>query len=270
MRACLNVSSQNNNQNAPDINTSYPGFIYNFDPVSQTCDVQLAIENLFVGYQNAYKLEPKQRLQKVPVKFTQGGGWFFTHPVPDGTPCMVDFAQRGIDHWLFEGKAEAGMNGTKPDEAFSRLFSHENATCTIGTQPIPAAIPGFNNSVCEMRNADRSQRLTMYADGKVELITGAATITITKDTEIVVNVTSQATIKAPQITLDGDTTVTKSLTVMGGMSVQGVKDGQTATFTGNMKMQGDTVQTGTFTLGGVVVNGHDHTNPEGGNVGPMQ
>lgn len=263
------MSSQNNNQNAPEINTSYPGFIYNFDPASQTCDVQLAIENLFIGYENAYSLKPSQRLQKVPVKFTQGGGWFFTHPVPDGTPCMVDFAQRGIDHWLFEAKDKAGMNGIKPAPAFSQLFSHENATCTIGTQPIPKAIPGFNNDVMELRNADRSQRLTFHSDGKVEIITGAAKITITKDSEISIEVEAKATVKAPQIILDGDTTVTKSLTVQGGMSVSG-GSGATSTITGDFVIQGNTTQTGSMTINGIQVDGHDHTNPEGGDTGPMK
>jgi phage baseplate assembly protein gpV len=263
------VASHNNNQNAPDINTSYPGFIYNFDPDSQTCEVQLAIENLFIGYVDAYKVEPKQRLQKVPVKFTQGGGWYFTHPVPDGTPCMVDFAQRGIDHWLFEAKDSAGMVGNKPAPAFSQLFSHESATCTVGTQPIPKAIPGFVNDVMELRNADRSQRLTLHKNGQVEIITGAAKITITKDSEITIEATSKATVKAPTITLDGDTTVTKSLTVQGGMAVSG-GTGASMSVTGNITYTGNMTQNGTFTLNGIVVNTHKHTNPEGGDVGPMK
>lgn len=270
MRVFLNVASHNNNQNAPDINTSYPGHIYNFDAVTQTCEVQLAIENLFVGYAEAYSLQPKQRLQGVPVQFIQGGGWSLTHPVPDGTPCYVHFSQRGIDHWLSENKDVAGMIGSRPSPAFSQLFSHNAAVCTIGTQPIPKVIAGFAGEVTELRNADRSQRLTMHSSGLIEIITGAAKIQITKDSEILIEVTSQATVKAPQITLDGDTTVTKSLTVLGGMAVSGTKDGSTATFTGNFKMDGNMVQTGSLTLNGIKVDGHTHTNPEGGDVGPMK
>ena len=70
--------------------------------------------------------------------------------------------------------------------------------------------------------------------------------------------------------MDGDTTVTKSLTVLGGMAVSGTKDGSTATFTGNFKMDGNMVQTGSLTLNGIKVDGHTHTNPEGGDVGPMK
>lgn len=257
------MASQDNNQNAPDINTSYPGHIYNFDAATQTCEVQLAIENLFVGYAQAYSLQPKQRLQGVPVQFIQGGGWSLTHPVPDGTPCYVHFSQRGIDHWLDKNSDAAGLVGSRPAPAFSQLFSHNAAVCTIGTQPLPKVIGGFAGDVTELRNADRSQRLTLHGDGKIELLTGAAKITITKDSEIMIEVTSKATVKSPQIFLDGDTTVTKSLTVLGGMSVSGGSGG-TMSITGNM------VQQGSFTINGIKVDGHTHTNPEGGNVGPMK
>lgn len=264
------MSSHNNNQEAPDINTGYPGFVYNFDVDSQTCEVQLAIESLFVGYSEAYSLHKQQRLRKVPVRFAQGGGWSFTHPVPDGTPCMVHFAQRGIDHWLAEGKEEAGLVNGKPAPAFSQLYSHNAAFCEVGYNPIPSAIKGFDGSVAEFRNADRSQRLTFHNDGKVEIITGAAKIVITKDSEILIDVESKATVKAPEIELDGDTTVTKSLTVLGGMAVSGTKDGQTSSITGNMKIVGNIDQTGDLTVDGIKVNTHKHTNPEGGDVGPMK
>lgn len=270
------MGSQTNNLEAPDINTSYPGHIYSFDTATQTCDVQLAIENLFIGYANAYTLAPGQRLIGVPVQFIQGGGWSLTHPVPDGTPCYVHFSQRGIDHWMAENKDTAGMIGVKPAPAFSQLFSHNAAVCTIGTQPLPKVIQAFAGDVTELRNADRSQRLTMHANGQIEIITGAAKIVITKDSEILIDVTSKATVKAPQILLDGDTTVTKSLTVQGGMAVSGSVGGATSTITGNIKVvgnqtvQGNTTQTGTLTLGGIVVNTHKHTNPEGGDVGPMK
>lgn len=259
------MASHSNNQQAPDINTSYPGHIYNFDPATQTCEVQLSIENLFVGYSDAYSLKPKQRLQSVPVQFIQGGGWSLTHPVPDGTPCYVHFAQRGIDHWLFEDKDEAGLgsNGL-PVPAFSQLFSHNSAVCTIGNQPIPKVINAFAGDVTELRNADRSQRITMQGSGAIEIITGAAKIVISKDNSIEIQVNTKATIKAPQITLDGDTTVTKSLTVQGGMAVSGGSGG-------TMQITGDMAQKGSFTINGIKVDGHTHIGHGSGNdTGPMK
>ena len=109
----------------------------------------------------------------------------------------------------------------------------------------------------------------MLGSGTIEVITGAAKIVITKDSEIEINVTSKATIKAPQIMLDGDTTVTKSLTVQGGMAVSG-GSGASMSVIGDIKYIGNMTQNGTFTLNGIVVNTHKHTNPEGGDVGPMK
>lgn len=255
------MSSQDNSKSAPQINTSYPGFIYDFNPAEQTCSVQLAIETLFVGYADAYKLEPKQRLQKVPVQFIQGGGWSLTHPVPDGTPCYVHFAQRGLDHWLVDGKDSAGMRGSRPAPAFAQQFDLNSAVCTIGTQPIPKAIGGFNNGALELRNGNRSQRVTL-SDSKIEIFQGSTKITL-DGSSVVIEATGKVSAKAPEITLDGDTTVTKSLTVLGGMAVSG-GSGSQMSVTGNVDFKGS------LKVNGVEVDKHTHTNPEGGNVGPMQ
>lgn len=265
------MASNSNRQKAPDIHTGYPGFVYNFNPADQTCEVQLAIESLFVGMEDAYTVEVKQRLQKVPVQFIQGGGFSLTHPVPDGSPCYVHFAERGIQHWLAEGKATAGLNNGKPAPAFSQLFSHNAAVCIIGLQPLTSPIKSFTGGGIEVRNADRSVRMVIN-NGGAYLIAGTSqiqilesgVINITGNTTLNVTAKGATVIKAPTILLDSDVTVSKSLTVNGGMSVKGGTAGSTFNITG------DIVQTGSYTLNGIKVDGHNHTNPEGGNVGPMK
>lgn len=265
------MSSHDNNQSAPDIFTGYPGFVYDFNPATQTCRVVLAIENLFVGYAEAYTLQPNTELQQVPVHFLGAGGFSVTHPVPDKTPCYVHFAQRGIDHWVAEGKDKAGMTNGRPNPAFSQTFSHHSGVCFVGLRPMNQPITSFQTNGLEVRNADRSVRMAITNAG-VYLVAGTSTLTITKSGAITVNgnttlaITTKgaATIKAPTIMLDSDVTVSKSLTVNGGMSVKGGTAGSTFSITG------DIVQTGSYTLNGIKVDGHVHTNPEGGNVGPMK
>lgn len=267
------MASNTNNQKAPhDIHTGYPGFVYNFNPADQTCEVQLAIESLFVGTKDAYQIEPKQRLQKVPVQFIQGGGFSITHPVPDGTPCYVHFAERGIEHWLAEGKDAAGMSNNKPAPAFSQLFSHNAAVCIIGLQPLTLPIKSFTGSGIEVRNADRSIRVVVD-DAGVYLISGSTSITIAKsgaitvtgNTSLEVTTKGATTLKAPTIKLDSDVTITKSLTVQGGMDVSGTLSGSTSTITGDMVMNGS------FTLNGIKVDNHSHKEQGDGNdVGPMK
>jgi len=258
------LASNTNNQNAPDIHTGYPGFCYNFDPDSQTCDVQLAIESLFVSTSASYVLQKKDRLQNVPVQFIQGGGWSVTHPVLDGAPCYVHFSERGIEHWLAQGKDSAGLVLGQPAPAFSQLFSHNAAVCTIGTQPLNQTIGSFNPSAFEVRNADRSIRMTL-ADSSAVILAGSSTITITKDGEVAVVSSTQASVKAPQILLDGAVTITQSLTVQGGMAVSGGAAGSTFTINGNMQ------QIGSFTINGIRVDGHTHiSNSPGDDTGIMK
>lgn len=246
------------------MHTSYPGFVYGFDAATQTCSVQLAIDTLFTGMKDGYSFVPKKRLRNVPVQFVQGGGWSITHPVPDGTPCYVHFAMRGIEHWLAEGKDSAPPLNGKPSPAYSRMFSHLNAVCQIGYQPIPNAIPGFQTDVMEMRNADRSIRATLSGSA-IRIIAGSSLIRIDKSGDIQIETSTKATVKAPQIILDGATTVTKSLTVQGGMSVTGSVGGQTMSITGNIAQQGS------FTINGVKVDGHKHIgNGAGNDTGPMK
>lgn len=254
------MASHNNNR-LPDIHTGYPGFAFGFDEDSQTCNVQLAIENLFIGMKDPYQLIKKEKLIGVPVQFIQGGGWSLTHPVPDGTPVYVHFAQRGVDHFVVEGKEEAGLLNNKPAPAFSQLYSQNAAFCIVGLQPIPKAIKGFNGKVAEFRNADRSQRVTLVGGGLIEIVSGDTYIHVRNGSVEVV--TQETTVKSQKITLDGDVTVTKSLTVNGGITASG---GSGGTF----KINGDMVQQGSYTINGVKVDGHVHANPEGGKVGPME
>lgn len=258
------MASHNNNSREAVMHTSYPGHVYDFDPITQTCSVQLAIDTLFTGMKDAYSFVPKQRLRNVPVRFTQGGGWSVTHPVPDGSPCYVHFAMRGIDHWLAENKSVAPPIAGKPNPAYSRMFSHLNAVCEIGFQPLPVAVKDFQANVLELRNTDRSVRMTL-ADNAVRIIAGSSLIRIDKSGDIQIETSSKATVKAPTIMLDGAVTVTKSLTVQGGMSVTGTTGGQTMTITGNIAQQGS------YTINGVKVDGHKHVgNGAGNDTGPMK
>lgn len=240
------------NERVPDINTSYPGFAFGFDAEKQTCSVKLAIENLFVGMVDPYSLIAKQELINVKVQFIQGAGWSLTHPIPDGTPVYVHFAQRGTSHYFVSGSDKAGWVNGKPAPQFFQKFSHNNGVAIVGLQPDTSAIKDFNLSAFELRNEDRSQRVSLVEGGNIEIVSGQTTITIGKDNAITMQTSEKISAKAPQIELDGDTTITKSLTVAGGLNAKG----------------GSNV-TGSLKINGVEVDKHVHKNPEGGNVGPM-
>ncbi|MBG6242998.1 MAG: hypothetical protein EKE20_14770 [Candidatus Symbiopectobacterium sp. Dall1.0] len=243
--------------NALDLNTSYPGFIYNFDINSQTADVQLAIESLYVGLDSSYQTIKKDRLKDVPVQVIRGGGWSLTFPVPDGTPCYVEFSQRGIEHWLMEGKDSAGLINGLPAPQFNQTFQANNAVATIGINPVTENIKSYQNNVAEFRNIDRSQRVTLHDNGVIEILSGSAVIKVNKDGDITATSDTEAIVKAPKIKLDGDTEVTKTLTVMGQSNLNGgvnIRTGSGA----NSAINIDGKMAITSTINGVQVELHQH------------
>lgn len=248
-----------------EINTGYPGHVFNFDPETQTCEVQLAIETLFTGYENAFTVVPKQRLQNVPVQFIQGSGFSLTHPVPDETPCYVHFAQRGIEHWVNDNANSVGLSksGT-PNPQFSQKYSLINAVCVIGIQPTPKAIQSFQTNSMEIRNGDRSQRVSLVDGGEIQIVSGKTEVLVYPDGTVKITAPTSTTVKSPNITFDGVTTVTKALIVQGGMTVSGGA-GVSMNMTGNIVMKGN------FTLNGINVNTHNHISNEAGKPsGAMQ
>jgi len=239
-----------------DLNTSYPGFIYNFDSTDQTAEIQIAIETLCIGLESGYTTATKHRLSKVPVQFFRGGGWSMTCPVPDGTPCYIHFAQRGIDHWLMEGKDKAGMLQGRPAPEFGQRYSYNNAVAVIGINPVTSPISNFSEDGMELRNAEHNQVISLKGDGTINIESGSTSISISKDGDITATTTSTATVKAEAIKLDGDVTATKSLTVMGesnlngGVNAKGGSGEASLNITGKMEI--------TQTINGVQIETHQH------------
>nr|WP_269756037.1 Gp138 family membrane-puncturing spike protein [Hafnia alvei] len=249
--------------------------MYNFNASSQTAEVQLAIESVYIGLDSSYQLIKKDRLKGVPVQVIRGGGWSLTFPVPDGTPCIVIFQQRGIEHWVEDGSDSAGMLGSIPAHQFGQYYTHDNAVAVLGINPVTTAIQNYQGSIAEFRNADRSQRVTLNEDGKIEIVTGSSTIVISKDGDIVATSDTSAKIIAPEITLDGNTTVTGTMTCQktldvaklsslnGGISTEGGTDA-TVSIKGKMII--------TETINDIQIELHQHPydwTDDGGNSNTM-
>lgn len=254
-----------------DINTSYPGFIYNFNSEDQTADVQVAIEKAYIGLDTGYSTAKMQRLTKVPVQFIRGGGWALTCPVPDETPCYVHFAQRGIDHWLFDGKQEAGLLFGKPAPQFGQRYSFNSAVAIVGINPLTSTIGNFATDGMELRNAAHDQIVSLKGDGTINIISGATTLVISKDGDITATTSTKAVIKADAgITLDGDVTATKSLTVAGLSSLNGGVNATGGTGEASMNITGKMNITGPINEVQIEAHQHPYDWTDGGGNGETQ
>lgn len=179
--------------------THYPGKIISFDAVKQVAKVQVMREQYNNTLYSMYTEYDFPILQDVPVQFPQGGGYFLTFPVAAGDNCLLEFCDKGISHWLYEGSEKIGkFSSGIPKADYFRSYNINDAVCHVGFNPIPQAIKNFNASATELRNVDRTQRITLNPSGLVEVVT---------PTELHVT--------APESVLDGNLTINGNLHVTG-------------------------------------------------------
>ena len=79
------------------------------------------------------KVEPRPRLDEVPVVFPYSGTKGITFPLEDGDPCLLVFSQRSIDDWVTL-KLEAPVTD-------SRLHDINDAFCIPGPASPLSVIP---------------------------------------------------------------------------------------------------------------------------------
>ncbi|MDR5797440.1 MULTISPECIES: phage baseplate assembly protein V [unclassified Caballeronia] len=148
--------------------------------------------------------------------------------------------------------------------------------CPMGDPAQGVALPGIFSDAAPAPAHSADVHTTVYPDGAVMQYDHAAhelsaTLPAGATVKVIapgaVNVTTQtANVKADSITLDGDTIVTKSLTVKGqfafesGMTGSG-GEGKTMTIDGAADFSGEVKS------GGVSVPHHSHADPQGGTVG---
>lgn len=257
--------------NLRDVNTCYPAKIISFNPVDQVASCRLAIEKYFVGTtEGTYTKQKAPILLDVPVVVSQGGGWDITFPIAAGDDCLVMFAQKGYDQWLYSGAEETGMINGSPSPEHYRHFNEEDAVCIVGLRPITRAIPNYNTDGMEIRNESRNQRITLHSDGNIEINTVAKVVVNCSDAEV--NAKSSVKVTTPKTTIDSPTTsITGNVSIGGTLSVAGGagRAGQSS-IVGNFKLTGNLDATGKLDAAGVVtgsdcigggksLKGHTHT-----------
>lgn len=162
------------------VRTCYPGRIVSFDPDAQTATVVLAMERYHSNMDYYYKKVESEPIDDVPIQFMQCKGYAITMPIMEGDDCLVWFTHRGFEHWLEEGKMEAGTDSRGcPKPQLMRINDISDAFATVGFNPVVKAIGGFNMSALEVRNKSGTQKLALKDDGSIDMI--GTTITCKAD-----------------------------------------------------------------------------------------
>ncbi|MGX9694902.1 phage baseplate assembly protein V [Achromobacter anxifer] len=166
-------------------------------------------------------------------------------------PAKVRVSTGGLQtDWLQWREARAGTTATwNPPTTGEQVI----ILCPGGDPAAGIVLAGLNSEAVPAPSDSPDEHVTVYPDGaRISYNHSAGALTATGITTLMAEVSDTSTLKCPDITLDGDVTVTGLLTYQAGMSGRDGK-GNTTTITGNI-----THEDGNLSSNGVVLHTHVH------------
>ena len=160
-----------------EIHTCVPGEIISFDSNTQTAIVRGCIRNTIIGQDGTTSYIYQPEIRDVPVVFlySQNSGFSFTYPIRPGDQCLLFFSERSYDNWLEKGSEQDPIETGVP-----RSHQYTDAFALVGISPYTYSIQDFNEEGIELRNKDRSVRLTLTNESFV-IHNGRVEIVVNKD-----------------------------------------------------------------------------------------
>lgn len=219
--------------------TALPGIIQSFNASAMTCEVQPTIKVPVRQIDGTTVTVALPLLVDCPVQFPSGGNCSLTFPVAPGDECLVVFASRCIDSWWQSGGVQ--------EQAEVRMHDLSDGFVLLGFRSKPRALANVSTSATQLRSEDGSTYIEMNP-------------TLQK-----VNIVAPGGfhVEAPLSTFSADVTITGLLTFVGGM-VGSAVSGAAATISGVINFIGQM-----FSNGKRVDDTHTHSDPQGGNTGPV-
>lgn len=160
--------------------TALPCILQSFDPATQTCTAQPAIQAQYTGPDGVAQWVTLPTLLDVPVVFPGGAsGGLLTFPLQPGDEGLVVFASRCIDAWWDLGGVQV--------QAELRMHDLSDGFFIPGGSSRPAVAPSIDPTYIELRSQD-----------------GAAKVRIHPTThDVQVSTTGNATVAATRIDING-------------------------------------------------------------------
>lgn len=232
-----------------EIWTALPGVFQSFDPAALTASVQPAVQGVITDEKGKASNVNLPLLVDVPVVFPHSRDFALTFPVKAGDECLVVFASRCIDAWWQSGGVGA------PAENRMHDLSDGFAIPGPWSQAARLAPPADPENV-QLRTTDGKAAVTMKPDQTVDARNAKGSVTITPGGAVNVEAQESVTIKAPQITLEGNVTTTGAGGGAGQIAMRG-----TLNLDGSLTSTGDQVAEGKSTAH------HTHPGDSGGTTG---
>ena len=163
------------------INTCIPGVIDSFDGETQTATVIPAISmKTFIENEEGVLDFPPIINAPLVFPFASTAGFALTLPIQRGDPCIILFSQRSIDNWHDNG-------GIQPSEEGVSARHHDltDALVFMAASPIPGVLGEWEGQGIQIRNRDKTSKVTVYDD------------------KVVIDNTTEIIIDAPKTTITG-------------------------------------------------------------------
>lgn len=146
------------------LRVSIPGIIQEFDPITQTATVQVAIREHVRQENLEYAWTEIPLLLDVPVQFPRGGGYVLTFPIKKGDECLVVFSDMCIDAWW--------ANGGVQNQIEKRRHDLSDAVAIPGIWSQPRRYEKYSTKHVELRNDERSMfiRITDQSEDAIDIV----------------------------------------------------------------------------------------------------
>jgi hypothetical protein len=138
--------------------SSIPGIVRAFDPVKQTCTVEIAIQeyamqppqgdNLLGSTQNVPTPTAIDLLYNVKIVMTRVPGWSITMPITPGTECLLVFSDMCIDGWWQTGQVSVQMDRRRHDLS--------DAIALFGPWSQPNNLENYSTTSMQLRSDDQT------------------------------------------------------------------------------------------------------------------
>ncbi|MBR8074117.1 hypothetical protein KDX14_31795 [Burkholderia cenocepacia] len=226
--------------------TALPGVIDSFDDDAQTCVVQPAIKIPVRANDGTVMTAALPPVVDCPVQFPSGGDCTLTFPVARGDECLLVFASRCIDAWWQSGGVQ--------EQAALRMHDLSDGFALLGFRSKPRALAGVSVTSTQLRSDDGATF--------VDLNPAAGTLKFVAPGGLEIDAPT-VKVNSAESTFTGALTVEGVFTFLAGL-IGSATSGAAAVITGTINFIGSLTSNGKR-----IDDSHTHSDPQGGNTGPV-
>lgn len=186
--------------------TALPAVIAKVDLAKMTVEAKPSVQVRVRNPDQTYRWLEVPVAVDVPLVFPSGGGYTLTFPVAVGDECLLVFASRCIDSWWQQGGC--------PVPAEIRMHDLSDGFALVGPRSQPRVLSGVSTSDVVLRNDAGTTKLSIKANGNIDL-TSAANVTMA----------------ASQVNITADVNITGNVVISGTLQAGGKNVGGTHTHT---------------------------------------